>query len=114
MTELSRRRILRAGAGAAVAVPITVLAARVAAADPTGADVPTSAGVAAPPTVSAAAGTPDRPVMFCVHDASAGEVSVLHGTNEVIVRDTGLVSRILAAVAAVPSSSVVAATTTSA
>ena len=101
MTELSRRRILRAGAGAAVAVPMTVLAARVAAADPTMADGATGAG------------TPDRPVMFFVHDASAGEVSVLHGTNEVIVRDTGLVSRILAAVAAVPSSSVVAATTTS-
>ncbi|HEY5879778.1 MAG TPA: hypothetical protein VIU11_12780 [Nakamurella sp.] len=46
-----------------------------------------------------------------MHDAAAGEVSVLHGTNEVIVRDTGLVSRILAAVAAVPSSRVVAATT---
>jgi hypothetical protein len=113
MTELSRRRILRAGAGAAVAVPMTVLAARVAAADPTRADGATGAGVGAAPALSTAIGTPERPVMFCVHDASAGEVSVLHGTNEVIVRDTGLVSRILAAVAAVPSSSVVAATTTS-
>ena len=40
---------------------------------------------------------PDEPVMFCVHDAQRGEVSILHGSNEVIVRDRQLVARILTA-----------------
>lgn len=39
----------------------------------------------------------DEPVMFCIHDAERGEVSILHGTTEVIVRDRQLVSRILTA-----------------
>jgi hypothetical protein len=108
MTHLSRRTILQAGAGAAVAVPMTVLASRTAAAGAPTAGVPTGAG----PSAGDLATT--QPVMFCVHDAAAGEVSLLHGTSEVIVRDTALVSRILTAVAAVPSSRVVAATTMSA
>ena len=37
------------------------------------------------------------PVMFCVHDAERGQVSILHGTSEVIVQDRQLVSRIMAA-----------------
>jgi len=106
MTTLSRRTILQAGAGAAVAVPMTLLATRTASMTSSGATVPSSAGI------SVGSVTAAEPVVFCVHDAATGEVSVLHGTNEVIVRDTGLVSRILAAVAAVPSSRVVAATTT--
>lgn len=108
MTELSRRTVLQVGGGAAIAVPITVLATRGGAPNPI-------AGSAAATSVSAgvAGGTvTGEPVMFCVHDARTGEVSVLHGTSEVIVRDSGLVARILAAVEAVPSSSVVAATTT--
>ena len=41
--------------------------------------------------------------MFCVHDAKLGEVSILHGTDEVVVKDPQLVRRILhAAVAAEP------------
>lgn len=110
MTALSRRTILKVGGGAAVAVPMTVLAGRVAGADPLAGATP-SATTAAATAVDAAGAA--APVMFCVHDAATGEVSVLHGTSEVIVRDTTLVSRILAAVDAVPSSRVVAATTTS-
>ena len=33
--------------------------------------------------------------MFCVHDAKLGEVSILHGTEEVVVKDPRLVRRIL-------------------
>ena len=33
--------------------------------------------------------------MFCVRDARDGEVSILHGDAEVIVRDRQLVERIL-------------------
>ena len=45
----------------------------------------------------------NEPVMFCVHDAKLGEVSILHGTDEVVVKDPQLVRRILhAAVAAEP------------
>ncbi len=36
-----------------------------------------------------------EPVMFCVHDAKLGEVSILHGTNEVVVKDPQLVRRIM-------------------
>jgi HD-like signal output (HDOD) protein len=35
--------------------------------------------------------------MFCIHDAQRGEVSILHGTDEVIVHDRQLVARILQA-----------------
>ena len=31
--------------------------------------------------------------MFCVHDAKLGEVSILHGTDEVVVKDPQLVRR---------------------
>ncbi len=37
--------------------------------------------------------------MFCVHDAKLGEVSILHGTNEVVVKDPQLVRRVLSAAA---------------
>ncbi len=40
-----------------------------------------------------------EPVMFCVHDAKRGEVSILHGTNEVVVKDPQLVRRVLSAAA---------------
>jgi hypothetical protein len=43
--------------------------------------------------------TVEGPVMFCVHDAQRGEVSILHGTSEVIVTDRQLVARILSAAA---------------
>ena len=41
------------------------------------------------------AGVGNEPVMFCVHDAKLGEVSILHGTEEVVVKDPQLVRRIL-------------------
>jgi len=104
MTVLSRRTILQAGAGAAVAVPMTVLATRVAAADRV------IAGTPGPEAFSADGSTAAHPVMFCVHDAATGEVSILHGTGEVVVRDKKLVSTILAAAAATPPSSVVTST----
>lgn len=108
MTALSRRTILKVGGGAAVTVPMTVLAGRMASAEP----LPVAASAAAAPEATAVGAAAAAPVMFCVHDAATGEVSVLHRTGEVIVRDPTLVSGILAAVAAVPSSRVVAATTT--
>jgi len=37
------------------------------------------------------------PVMFCVHDAARGEVSILHGSSEVIVTDRRLVAQIMKA-----------------
>ncbi len=40
-----------------------------------------------------------EPVMFCVHDAKLGEVSILHGTDEVVVKDPQLVRRIMHAAA---------------
>jgi hypothetical protein len=57
-------------------------------------------GAAAGPASQQSAGgaTADvGPVMFCIHDAQRGEVSILHGTNEVIVHDRQLVERIIQA-----------------
>ena len=98
MKDWSRRNLLRASAGAAVgaavAVPMTALTGTAVAAEPAAAE-PAAADVAG---FSAASGGADiGPVMFCVHDAQRGEVSILHGTNEVIVTDRQLVNRILQA-----------------
>lgn len=89
MAEWSRRSLLRVSAGAAVAVPMAALGSTTASAG--------TPATAATGSESAAAALPDEPVMFCVHDARRGEVSILHGANEVIVRDRQLVARILTA-----------------
>ncbi len=93
MKSWSRRDVLRVSAGAAVAVPITVLGSTAASA----AIAPDATAAAGP----AADGSPGQvtgaPVMFCIHDARRGEVSILQGTHEVVVRDRALVARILQA-----------------
>ena len=100
MSGMSRRDLLRASAGAAaVAVPMSVLArgggltAAAASASTTAAATATDATADAASSVDLADVT--GPVMFCVRDARAGEVSILHGDAEVIVRDRQLVDRIL-------------------
>ena len=64
----------------------------------TGATAGTSSG-AADAAVEGFADFGHEPVMFCVHDAKLGEVSILHGTNEVVVKDPQLVRRVLSAAA---------------
>ena len=89
MKDLSRRDLLRASAGAAiVAVPMIALAGPSASASTTDTDADLDSSVAL-----ASSGT----VMFCVHDAARGEVSILHGTSEVIVQDRRLVAQIMKA-----------------
>jgi hypothetical protein len=96
LSTWSRRDLLRVSAGAAaVAVPMGALS-RQAAAAPT-----------APNAIEGVDGAVDgrfadgfamagrEPVMFCIHDAKLGEVSILHGTDEVVVKDPQLVGRIL-------------------
>ncbi|MGH9133777.1 MAG: hypothetical protein ACRDZZ_07560 [Ilumatobacteraceae bacterium] len=104
MSTLSRRDLLRVSAGAAaVAVPMGALTREAASA----ATAPTAAAASAGSAGSnpdSAGGLTDvfvdvghEPVMFCVHDAQRGEVSILHGTDEVVVRDPQLVRRIMRA-----------------
>ena len=104
MSGMSRRDLLRASAGAAaIAVPMSVLSSRGAGA--ARAEHTAAAGAAVTATESALADADHAaapaavsgPVMFCVRDARAGEVSILHGDAEVIVRDRQLVDRILRA-----------------
>jgi hypothetical protein len=92
MKDWSRRHVLRATAGAAIAVPMAALGGGLAAAAE-----PASSAATGPQWSGhdAAAGT--GPVMFCIHDAQRGEVSILHGTDEVIVHDRQLVARIMQA-----------------
>lgn len=77
MSELSRRNVLRAGAGAVVAVPVATVGA------------------------APAAAVADGPVIVTVHDAASGELTVLHGRDELIVHDRDLLARILRAAQAV-------------
>lgn len=89
MNHLSRRDLLKASAGAAaVAVPMVALS---------GAPANASAIDVDDVDLDDAAPTGREPVMFCVHDAAQGEVSILHGTSEVIVQDRRLVARIMKA-----------------
>jgi hypothetical protein len=91
MSELSRRNLLRVTGAAAVAVPISALAAP-AQAKPTHTEAP--ARTASPEDLKAFG---SGPVMFAVHDVARGEVSILHGEHEVVVRDRDLVNRIVKA-----------------
>ena len=100
MTGMSRRDLLRASAGAAaVAVPMSVLSREVAGASGPAAAAAGVAGATTASSVHPSAGgaTVSGPVIFSVLDASTGEVSVLHGSSEVVVRDPQLVARILRA-----------------
>lgn len=91
--DWSRRNMLRATAGAAIGVPMAALVSAPAAATTVGSAGSGAHSESLPPV------TVEGPVMFCVHDAQRGEVSILHGTTEVIVTDRQLVARILSAAA---------------
>ena len=99
MSTWSRRDLLRVSAGAAaVAVPMGALS-RHAAAAPASPDavggVEGVEGIAGMFADAKFVVESREPVMFCVHDAKLGEVSILHGTEEVVVKDPQLVRRIL-------------------
>ncbi|MET0909286.1 MAG: hypothetical protein ABWZ99_07430 [Ilumatobacteraceae bacterium] len=92
---MSRRDLLRASAGAAaVAVPMSALGSQVA-----GATAAAEHGAGSTDTARGASTGAEAdlvgPVIFSVLDARRGEVSILHGTSEVIVRDRQLVERIV-------------------
>ena len=86
MNDLSRRDLLRVSATAAVvAVPMAALAG-----------TPANAAVRDADDVELDSGESlgSAPVMFRIHNAAAGEVSILHGESEVIVTDRKLVAQI--------------------
>jgi hypothetical protein len=95
MSRWTRRDLLRAtAASAAVAVPAVGLRGSAAGA------ASRSRGDAAddePEAFDAAEVTAAGPLMVCVHDAEGGNVSILHGTEEIVVSDRRLVSRIVRA-----------------
>lgn len=94
MTGMSRRDLIRASAGAAaIAVPISALSASGATAAGTAGTAHTDDLEAGPDAALDLAG----PVMFYVHDVGSGDVSILHGTDEVVVHDRALVNRIIRA-----------------
>jgi hypothetical protein len=51
-----------------------------------------------PPTLPVSASTITEPFAAYVRDAASGEISILIGTREVIVRDANLVARLIQAV----------------
>ncbi len=88
MSQWSRRDVLRASGVTAAAVPMAAL-------------VTPSANAAPAPTPAASReelnAFGSSQVMFAIHDARRGEVSILHGEHEVVVRDPQLVARIVKA-----------------
>ena len=100
MSGMSRRDLFRTSAGAAaVAVPMSALSAGGFAAA-TGASQ--AGGAAAGHDRRETRSTTSSfdvsgPVIFSVRDVQSGEVSILHGMQEVIVTDRQLVNRIIRA-----------------
>ena len=95
MSRWTRRDLLRAtAASAAVAVPAAGLRGSSAFATSRS---PGDTADDEPEAFDAAAVTAAGPLMVCVHDAEGGNVSILHGTEEIVVSDRRLVSRIVRA-----------------
>jgi hypothetical protein len=95
LSTWSRRDLLRVSAGAAaVAVPMGALS-RQAAAAPAAPNALEGVDAADGRFADGFVMAGREPVMFCIHDAKLGEVSILHGTDEVVVKDPQLVGRIL-------------------
>ena len=94
MTRWTRRDLLRAtAASAAVAVPTVALHGGAVGAGRS----PGGVGDDEAEAFDAAEVTAAGPLMVCVHDAAGGAVSILHGTEEIVVKDRRLVSRIVRA-----------------
>jgi hypothetical protein len=100
MPQWSRRDVLRASAAAAAVVPVAQLrsghSSAATSAGALGADTidEHNAVLAAHEADAVAAG---GPVIVCVKDVAGGDVSILHGTCETVVRDPRLVAKIVRA-----------------
>jgi hypothetical protein len=96
MSRFTRRDLLRATAASAAVVPVAQLGGRsvfaAAGNEPERGSEDTALDAA-----EAAAVTADGPLMVCVRDAHGGDVSILHGTEEVVVSDRRLVAKIVRA-----------------
>ena len=90
MSRWTRRDLLRAtAASAAVAVPAAGLGGSSAFASRSPGDTADDE----PEAFDAAEVTAAGPLMVCVHDADGGDVSILHGTEEIVVSDRRLVAK---------------------
>jgi hypothetical protein len=95
MSGLSRRTFLHASAAAAAAAAVLATPGAAGAAD--SAEASGSAGPAGSLLGSSSAAAPSEPLIVHIRDASTGEVSVLHGTSEVVYHDPELVRRVVRA-----------------
>ena len=89
-SNLSRRSFLKSSAATATGA---VIAATPLAAAAVGAEAATPSAAVTDPTGAA----PLEPVMAYVHNAPAGEVTILKGTSQTTYNDPALVKRLLAA-----------------
>ena len=99
MSGMSRRALLQASAGAAALAAVPDERPELRSAPPRAplGRPPLEAPTPTRPPGRSLAAAHAAPVMFCVHDAARGEVSIMHGADEVIVRDRQLVARIMQA-----------------
>jgi hypothetical protein len=97
MSRFTRRDLLRATAASAAVVPVAQLGGRGVFAASAGNRPEPGSEDTALDAAEAAAVSADGPLMVCVRDAHGGDVSILHGTEEVVVRDRRLVAKIVRA-----------------
>jgi hypothetical protein len=96
MSQWSRRDLLkRAGAASAAGAAVALNSGGALAATTSRGQQSTEEP--ALDAAEAAAVSADGPLMVCIRDAQGGDVSILHGTEEVVVRDRRLVAKIVRA-----------------
>lgn len=93
--KVSRRDVLKVGAGVGVGAAIAGVPALVFLKnDDSHAEVSAISRSSGSPTAGAASG----PVVAYVRDAASGEVVIMQGVNEVVVKDSKLVARLMGVV----------------
>ncbi|MGI8915455.1 MAG: twin-arginine translocation signal domain-containing protein [Chloroflexota bacterium] len=92
MAKLTRRHLLYQSSMGAAAVGILPVASRLAVVAPPPAAVPEAVAEAEVPATTLAA-----PLVAYLHTAAPGELTLLMGTREIVVRDAALIARLIKA-----------------
>jgi hypothetical protein len=92
--KVSRRDVLKVGAGVGVGAAIAGVPALVFLKDDNG-HAAVSAAAKSTHTPAMTGTTPSGPIVAYVRDAASGEVVIMQGVNEVVIKDAKLVARLM-------------------